>query len=139
MEHMEIASVHIIQQNHQVKTNFGMKKYEEIVDSLSDCVQICEICTDACLNEENVKMLTDCIKLNIDCADTCSLGVQLLSRNSDLSESFISICADSCARCAEECEKHDHKHCKKCAEVCRNCEEICKTYLDNLRQIAMNA
>lgn len=116
-----------------------MKKYEEIIDSLSDCVRVCETCTDGCLNEENEKMLADCIKLNIDCADTCALGVQLLSRNSGLSKSIIGICSDICARCAEECEKHDHEHCQKCAEVCRNCEEICKTYLDNVRQVAMNA
>lgn len=115
-----------------------MNKYEEIIDSLSDCVRECGTCTDACLNEDNVKMLTDCIKLNIDCADTCSLGVQLLSRSSDLSESIISMCADICARCAEECEKHEHDHCKKCAETCRRCEKTCKAYLDHQRQVAMN-
>lgn len=116
-----------------------MKKYEKIIDSLIDCVRACETCTDACLNEDNVKMVADCIKLNIDCADTCSLGIRLLSRNSGISESIISMCADICAKCAEECETHDHDHCKKSAEICRNCEDICKTYLDNLRQVAMDA
>lgn len=115
-----------------------MNNYEEIIDSLSNCVRVCETCADACLKEDNVKMLADCIKLDIDCADTCSLGIRLLSRNSTLSESIIGLCADICATCATECEKHEHDHCKKCAEACHRCKEICKNYLDDRRQAAMN-
>lgn len=116
-----------------------MNNYEEIIHSLSECVIACETCLASCLEEDNVKQMTECIKLDRDCADTCSLAVQFLSRNSGISKSIIGLCADICAQCAEECEKHDHDHCQKCAEACRKCEETCKTYLDNVRQVAMNA
>lgn len=116
-----------------------MNSYEEIIQTLSECVIACEMCATASLEEENVKMLSDCIKLDRDCADTCSLGVQLLARNSGLSESYIGLCIDICSKCAEECEKHDHDHCRRCAEACRKCEKTCKSYLDNLRQAAMNS
>ncbi|MDX1640250.1 MAG: four-helix bundle copper-binding protein [Balneolaceae bacterium] len=116
-----------------------MNPCEEIIHSLSDCVTACEKCLASCLEEENVEKMTHCIKLDRDCSDICSLGVQVLSRQSGVSESIISLCTDICANCADECEKHDHEHCKKCAETCRQCEELCKTYLDNMRQVAMNA
>ncbi|HEU5147385.1 MAG TPA: four-helix bundle copper-binding protein [Chryseosolibacter sp.] len=27
--------------------------------------------------------------------------------------------------CAEECNKHNHEHCKVCAEACLACAEAC--------------
>jgi hypothetical protein len=27
--------------------------------------------------------------------------------------------------CAEECNKHNHEHCKECAEVCLACANAC--------------
>lgn len=116
-----------------------MNNFKEIIDSLSNCEIECERCAALCLEEENVKELSKCIKLNRDCADICSLGIKFLTRQSGLLQSVISVCADLCALCAEECEKHDHKHCERCAAVCRECEELCKQYLDSARQMAMNA
>lgn len=116
-----------------------MNTYEKIIDSLSDCVEACESCATLCLEEDNVKKMTGCIKLDLDCAEICALAVKLLSRDSQYAKSIISLCADACAQCAEEGEKHDHQHCKECAEACRNCEEICKTHLDTLRQAAVNS
>lgn len=116
-----------------------MNNFEEIIHTLNECVIACETCAAACLEEENVKKMSNCIKLDRDCADICSLGVQLLARNSGLSESYIGLCADICSKCAEECEKHEHDHCRICAEACRKCEETCKSYLDNLRQVAMDS
>ncbi|WP_234568332.1 four-helix bundle copper-binding protein [Rhodohalobacter sp. 614A] len=115
-----------------------MNNYEEIISALSECITACETCFAACLEEDHVEEMTECIKLDRDCAEMCRLAVQFLSRDSDISQSIIGLCADICAKCAEECEKHDHDHCQKCAEACRNCEEICKIYLDNVRQAAMN-
>lgn len=116
-----------------------MNNYQEIIDCLSDCVPACEICGNTCLNEDDVKSMIRCIRLTHECAEICSLGVQLLSNESELAEIYIGICADSCTKCADECEKHDLEHCKKCAEVCRKCAEKCKEFLDNRRQVAMNA
>ncbi|WP_367281915.1 four-helix bundle copper-binding protein [Tunicatimonas pelagia] len=31
-----------------------------------------------------------------------------------------------CEWCAQECDAHDHDHCKQCAESCRKCAEECQ-------------
>ena len=35
-------------------------------------------------------------------------------------------CASVCDACADECERHDHDHCKLCAEMCRECARDCR-------------
>lgn len=115
-----------------------MNPYQEIINCLSECIPACEQCAKACFEEEDIKPMVACIKLTKECANICSLGVQLLSGESDLAESYIGLCVDICSKCADECEKHDHEHCKKCAITCRRCERICKSFLDNRRQVAMN-
>lgn len=116
-----------------------MNHYQDIIKALQECVIACEQCGNACLNEEDVEPMVRCIKLTRECSDICSSGVQLLSKESEFSEIYVGLCVDICAKCAEECEKHDHQHCKNCAEVCRECEKICKEFLDARRQAAMNA
>ena len=119
--------------------NHYSKHHQDIVRSLNECILACEMCGSACLKEEDINPMAKCIRLTRECADICRLGVRLLSNESELSEIYIGLCADICSKCAEECEKHDHDHCKNCAEACRKCHQICKEYLDNRRQVEMNA
>lgn len=109
-----------------------MEKHQEIINILSQCVSACEFCATSCLNEPSVQELKNCIQLDRDCADICSLAIQLLSRDSDQTASIINICADVCAKCAEECERHDHDHCVRCAQACRKCQQSCKDYLNRV-------
>ena len=104
------------------------KKHQQTIAALNACVAECNHCTTACLDEQDVKMLTKCIKLDIDCAEICSLTASLLARGSEHGEHLKKECAEVCAACATECEKHAHmEHCKKCAEVCWACAQACQT------------
>ena len=107
-----------------------MKSDRELINELSNCIEACERCAIACLKEDNVKEMVACIRTDRDCADICSLAIKFLGRDSKHTIQIIGICADICAECAEECEKHDHDHCVKCAKACRRCEESCRAYLN---------
>lgn len=43
----------------------------------------------------------------------------------------VQACAQTCASCADECERHAqmHHHCRVCAEACRQCEDACRNLL----------
>ena len=36
-------------------------------------------------------------------------------------------------RCAAECEKHDHDHCKLCAQMCRECAADCRVAAESIQ------
>lgn len=109
-----------------------MVKNGELINALANCQVACENCYRACFDEPNIKKLEKCIRLDRDCADMCSLTMSFLARNSSEAETVVRTCAEICAACAEECEKHDHVHCKECADTCGDCEESCLAYLNKL-------
>lgn len=97
-----------------------------LITTLANCAAECSHCATACLEEEDVKKLARCIKLDIDCAEICRLAISFVSRGSEHADHILHECADICAACAEECEKHSKmEHCKRCAEICRECAELC--------------
>lgn len=102
--------------------------HKELINSLVECAATCEWCADQCLNEEQIKMLVDCIRSDKDCATICRSAAELLTRDSQYSGQMVELCEKVCRACAEECEKHEHDHCRICAEACRRCEEACKNY-----------
>jgi hypothetical protein len=106
-------------------------------EALAHCVQqcvtcelACTSCADACLAEDHVQELTRCIRLNLDCADVCDATGRVLTRQTSpeptLTRSMLEACAQACRVCAEECERHDHEHCRVCADACRRCEQACE-------------
>lgn len=102
---------------------------KELIEYLAYCIAACEHCADACLSEDNPSSLAECIRLNRDCADICQLALTYISRDSVYADSAVEECADICIDCAEECEKHDHDHCKNCAEACRACAKACGAFV----------
>ncbi|MDZ4110177.1 MAG: four-helix bundle copper-binding protein [Brevundimonas sp.] len=102
------------------------------VQEACDCAAVCRICADACLGETMVADLVQCIRLNLDCADVCAaagaVGARRTGSNEAVIKSMLEVCADTCATCAAECDKHAgmHEHCRLCAEACRRCEDACR-------------
>lgn len=102
------------------------------VEEAYDCAAACRICADACLGEAMVADLAQCIRLNLDCADVCAaagaVGARRTGRNEAVIKGLLEVCAETCATCATECDKHAgmHEHCRICAEACRRCEEACR-------------
>lgn len=107
-----------------------MNNNRELINALTNCLQACENCATACLEEPNAASMATCIRTARDCADICSSAIRYLARDSRHSISLVGICADICAECAGECDKHDHDQCIECAKACRRCEESCRAYLN---------
>jgi hypothetical protein len=101
---------------------------EKLIHALGNCINHCNYCADACLDEENVKMMKDCIRLDRVCAETCAALNQVLSTKYKDVQGLIDYCIEVCDACAAECEKHEHQHCKDCAEACRKCADACRQY-----------
>ncbi|WLV25224.1 four-helix bundle copper-binding protein [Aciduricibacillus chroicocephali] len=98
---------------------------ESLIRTLQNCVKTCNICFEACLNEEHVEMMADCIRLDRECAEVCSLLGQFVSRGSQFTTELAGLCAKVCEACGNECKKHNHEHCQRCAQICFACAEEC--------------
>ena len=100
------------------------------------CSAICTSCADACLAEPNVEHMRQCIRTCLDCAEVCAATVSLATRrtgsNEILLQETLQLCVTACDICAEECERHDHDHCKRCAEMCRECARDCRAAVEAL-------
>ena len=113
-----------------------MKNHDHsaLIQKLLNCVQACEHCATACLQEEDIAMMVNCVKLDRDCADICSQAARLLQRDSDMAHQYLVLCEEICRMCADECGKHKHDHCQQCAEACRICAEACHAHHETITQ-----
>ncbi|HEY9185560.1 MAG TPA: four-helix bundle copper-binding protein [Salegentibacter sp.] len=102
---------------------------EKLIHALGNCINHCNYCADACLDEDDVKKMTTCIRTDKVCAEVCSALNQVLATNYGNVDGLVRYCIEVCNDCADECSKHDHDHCQKCAEACRHCVDACQDYL----------
>lgn len=102
---------------------------EKLIKALGNCINHCNYCADACLDEENVKMMKDCIRTDKVCAEVCSALNQVLATNYKDVKGLVEYCKKVCQACADECGKHDAQHCKDCAKACKECVSACEAFL----------
>jgi hypothetical protein len=99
------------------------------------CAAICTSCADACLAEKHVDKMRQCIRLCLDCADICDsvsrIAARQTGRNEIVVQEALQLCITACDICAEECERHDHDHCRRCAEMCRETARDCRAAIEN--------
>jgi hypothetical protein len=106
-----------------------MSHHNELIQKLAACAAACEMCMDACLDEENIKDMVRCIRLDRDCAKICVLTASYVASHSSFAIDMVRTCEQICEQCAEECARHEHmEHCQICAEQCRECAEACRTF-----------
>ncbi|MFC6859876.1 four-helix bundle copper-binding protein [Zunongwangia atlantica] len=106
-----------------------MMRSEKLVNALVDCVNHCNYCADACLDTDDIGMMKDCIRTDKVCAEVCSaLAKVAVIERANITD-LVKYCAAICQQCADECKKHDHKHCQDCATACETCVEACNSYL----------
>lgn len=103
-------------------------KNEQLLGALSNCINHCNHCADACLDEDDVKKMVPCIKLDRVCASVCATVADVLATNYKDIQGLMNYCVEICEKCAAECGKHEADHCKACADACRQCAEACKAY-----------
>lgn len=98
------------------------------------CALFATSCADACLAEP--MDMTQCIRTCLDCADICTAAAKVATRrtasNDAAVRAILSACVDACSICADECDRHDHAHCKLCATMCRECANDCREALATL-------
>lgn len=104
-------------------------KNEKLIHALGNCINHCNYCADACLDEQNLKMMVPCIRNCRACAEVCSTLSQLLATGFTDVDDLVRYCEKICNICADECSNHDSKHCQECAEACRKCAAACSAYL----------
>ncbi|MCM8571013.1 four-helix bundle copper-binding protein [Gramella jeungdoensis] len=102
---------------------------EKLINALGNCINHCNYCADACLDEQDVKKMVDCIRTDRVCAEVCSTLNQVLATNYADVKALVEYCKKICQDCATECGKHDAQHCQDCAKACRECASACEAYL----------
>ncbi|WP_293300311.1 four-helix bundle copper-binding protein [Pedobacter sp. UBA4863] len=116
-------------QHQTVSHSSSLHLHEMLIEKLLKCMQACEQCATACLQETEVTPMAKCIALDRDCADICALTARLLMRNSEVAHNMLMLCETICRHCAEECGSHEHEHCTLCAAACNACGEACNEHL----------
>jgi hypothetical protein len=95
------------------------------------CAALCTSCADACSAEQ--ADMRQCIRSCLDCADICEamskVAVRRTGENVDVVRMLLETCISTCEICAEECEKHEHEHCRLCALMCGECAGDCRNAL----------
>lgn len=104
-------------------------KNSKLIEALNNCASHCNYCADACLDADDIKMMVACIRTDTVCAEVCNATAKVLATSYEDVRDLIKYCHKLCIACAEECEEHEHQHCKDCAEACRQCAAACEEYL----------
>ena len=100
----------------------------KLIHALGNCINHCNYCADACLDEENIAMMKNCIRIDGVCAEVCSSLAQILATSYKDVQGLVDYCKTICEACADECSRHDHQHCKECAKACRECALACDEF-----------
>ncbi|MBC7000868.1 four-helix bundle copper-binding protein [Cytophaga sp. FL35] len=101
---------------------------EKLIHALGSCINHCNYCADACLDEDNISMMKNCIRIDRVCAEVCSSLAQILATSYTDVQGLVDYCKKICEACADECSRHDHEHCKLCAKACRECAQACDEF-----------
>lgn len=102
-----------------------METYENpLAELLNRCAAICDHCAAACLKEKEVELLAACIEADMACAAVCRTTALLLELGIGEQNALL-LCAEVCKHCADECNKHEHDHCRACADICNECAVEC--------------
>lgn len=124
----------MIREHPQVGADYN-EALAEAVKHAMYCAAICNSCVDAC-SAETMDM-SRCIRLCSDCSDICTATYKVATRrtsgNVAVIEATLQACITACTACAEECEKHDHDHCRRCARMCRECADDCRKALESMQ------
>jgi hypothetical protein len=103
--------------------------FSKCAEACSNCQRECDACAHHCAVQlaEGHKAHLMTLQTCLDCAALCATAAQIVSREGIFSNLACTACADACARCGKECDKHQgDKMMAACAEECRRCEKACR-------------
>lgn len=96
----------------------------ECIELCNQAAEVTEWCADECLGSAEME---ECARQCRDIADLTSLHARFMARGSDYSTDLARACAEACESCADECDRHDARHCQVTADVLRACAESCRS------------
>ncbi|MCW2962633.1 MAG: hypothetical protein JWM25_1058 [Thermoleophilia bacterium] len=101
---------------------------QDCIENCDDCRDLCTATVNHCLELGGVHATPANIRLLLDCAEICQTSASFMLRGSDLHRLTCGVCADICARCADECEQlaGGDAQMLACARACRACSESCE-------------
>jgi hypothetical protein len=109
--------------------------------TLAECEQVCLVCADSCLEEQQARDFRHCIRELFSCASVCRATAQMLSRPSDLVSPAIPAtlhaCVTACQSCADLCQERDSEPCRICRDTCLRCQESCNLLLGAINPTAV--
>lgn len=103
---------------------------KELLKTITTCATECEICFDACLENDRTEALLKVLRLCRDCAKICYSTASFIASNSTHAKHLAKECAEICKDCADSCGNHedDEHECMACMEACRACEKACRRF-----------
>lgn len=102
-----------------------MTEYEKCIKACRLCFLDCQKCAVQMAGKESGN---DCPNCCLQCLDACLLCIKFLFAGSQFSKAYCLLCAEVCDWCAQQCQVHDHDHCKVCAASCVICADACRAY-----------
>jgi hypothetical protein len=105
---------------------------QQMQDCINECLTCHSICLETvthCLQMGGKHAEASHIRLLLDCAEICQTSANFMLRGSELHNRTCSVCAEICARCADECERigAGDELMMRCAEACRRCAQSCQS------------
>jgi len=103
---------------HQQTADGGQlpQQYRQVLDSVSQAVQVCGWCADQCIQQADPHMI-ECVRR---CEDVVEIGETLLAlapRNSRMTGEIARAFVQAAQACGQECGQHRESHCQECATV----------------------
>ena len=102
---------------------------DALIQTLTQCVKHCRICTQHCLNTEDINHHRSTLRLSMECADFCDTVMKLLIMDSLYSVRAVAICAEICNDCATACLTFPDEHYRECAVVCQETAKQCEEFI----------
>ena len=81
------------------------REIQQCIENCSECHQLCLATVYHCMELGGKYAMPAQITLLLDCAESCQTNANFLLRNSELQGLTAALCADSCTRCAQACER----------------------------------
>lgn len=126
------ASCHLTFVNMASLLSFLSKKLmprESLIQTLTQCVKHCRICTQHCLEHEDLGSHRFTLHHSIVCGNFCDALMRLLTMNSPYAARAAAICAEMCNECAAACSTFPDEHYQDCAVTCQETAEQCDEYI----------
>jgi hypothetical protein len=102
---------------------------ESLIQTLTQCVKHCRICTQHCLEVEDINNHRSTLRLSIECADFCDSVMKLLIMNSPYAARATALCAEMCNEFSTACLTFPEAHYQECATVCQETAEQCEAFV----------